>query len=84
VEPRWTELFDDNDNAYYEAASPYHDDGSPFMWRLRQRLVAGEIEWYEDHDSELMDSSGPAFWPSIEDAKVAIAAAHENIIQTEY
>lgn len=78
-EPQWTELFDDMDNSYFEARSPYHDEGSPIMWRLRQRLAGNEIEWYEAHDAELMDVL-EGTWKTIEEAKQAIAEAHQNII----
>lgn len=78
----WTELFDEDDNRYYEAHSPYHDDGSPIMWRLRQRIVDGVVEWYEDHDSELMDGP-PDRWEFLESAKEDIQDAHEEIIRHE-
>lgn len=32
----WYEEHDDKDNSIWEAPSPYHDDGSAFMWRLKQ------------------------------------------------
>ena len=79
--PAWREEFDDDDNSIWEAPSPYHDDGDPICWRLRQRLFGNKIEWYEDHDAELMDCDSPETWASIEEAKAAIIIEHSSIIR---
>jgi hypothetical protein len=79
---RWHETTDNNDNTVWEGQSPYvpDEDGAAFEWRLRQRVVADKIEWYESHDAELMGDHAPESWPTIEEAKAAIQKAHEGII----
>lgn len=77
---QWTELLDDDDNTCLEAPSPYTNDGDPIMWRLRQRLINNKKQWYECHDSELMDIL-PDFWRTLKKAKKAIQEAHDGIIQ---
>lgn len=76
---RWESLTDDDDNTYYEAESPYHDDGSPIHWRLRPRLIGDAIEWYEDHDDELMPDTGPDCWGDLTDAMRDIQEMDDNI-----
>lgn len=76
----WTEHFDDNDNSYWEALSPYTNDGPPIMWRIRQRLGDNRIEYYEDHDQELLQHA-PDYWITLGDAQEAIEKAHRNIIE---
>lgn len=77
----WTEHFDDNDNSWWEARSPYIHDGDSFMWRLRQKLVENRIEWYADHDQECGgDWNGDSFL-SLEEAKVAVNESHQRILQ---
>lgn len=83
MEPKWHEEIDDMDNSTWEAASPYHDDDSPFYWRLRPRISGNQIEWYECHDLELMDEDSPRGWPTLEEAKAGIAARHAEIIEAE-
>lgn len=81
--PVWTEEIDDMDNSIWEADSPYHDDGTPFLWRLQPRISVNKIEWYECHDFELMDMNDIGGWPTIEEAKAAIAVKHAEIITNE-
>lgn len=80
---QWDEGYDDNDNSYWVAPSPFHDDGVHFAWRLRQRLVGNKIEWYAAHDSELGGDCNGITWRSIEEAKAAVQEAHDDIIRTE-
>ncbi len=80
---RWDEDYDNNDNSYWIAPSPFHDDGVPFEWRLKQRLVGNKIEWYAAHDSELGGDCNGITWPTIEAAKAAVQDAHNDIIRTE-
>lgn len=79
-EPYWFELLDDNNNIVYEALSPYNNDGAAICWRVRQRLVNNQIEWYEDHDEELMGGRCTITYTTIEEAKADIAIAHKEII----
>lgn len=75
----WSEEFDDNDNSIWEAASPFGDgsDGEqldPFYFRLKQRLVANRIEWYDASDADIMskdDEADPRTWATLEEAKAA-------------
>ena len=78
----WHEDWDDDDNSIWEGASPYHDDGSPIYWRLKQRLVENKIEWYAAHDAELGPEDVPPF-DSLEHAKSECQKAHDHIIQCE-
>lgn len=82
-EPIWHEEFDDDDNSIWEARSPYHVDDDPLDWRLKQRLVANQIQWYEAHDSELIGQEGADFWWSLEEAKAAVVKAHKTILEYE-
>jgi hypothetical protein len=75
----WTELFDDLDNSYYEAPSPYYVDDAPIMWRLRQGLVGNKHNWHEAHDEELMDLI-PEAWRTLKAAQRAIQKAHDGLL----
>lgn len=33
---QWENVYDDDDNDLWEAASPYHDEGNPFCFRIRK------------------------------------------------
>jgi hypothetical protein len=84
LNPVWTETFDDDDNSIWEATSPYHYDGSPFYWRLKQRLCNNNIEWYEAHDLELMSTDGEIrTWETGIEAMDAISQDHRDIICSE-
>jgi len=75
-EYNWIEDADSDENTIWLLQSPY-DEG--FIFRLKQRLVANTIEWYEAHDPELMDCY-PGSWESIEYAKIAVEQAYRNIV----
>lgn len=80
---QWKELSDDDGNSYYEASSPYHNDGAPIMWRLRQKLRDNRIMLYEDHDTELVGKyDEPLYWEKghLTFAKDHIAKMHTEII----
>lgn len=74
----WHELHDDNDSPCWEAASIYHDDGSPFYFRIG---MFGKL-YAEDSDSELR--KGPRrTWPTLEAAKGDLQRDHERMIHAE-
>lgn len=73
----WSHHFDQNDNSYWEAVSPIHDELSPFYWRLRQRFFADKRQWYQDHDKEL-PNCGTQF-DSEYDAKAHIESKHRTL-----
>jgi len=79
----WTGENDDMGNTTWEAASPYHEDGHPFMWRIKPRLGDNKVEFYECHDLELMDEESPQGWPTIEVAKAMIEQKHAEIMEAE-
>lgn len=77
------EELDDDDNTYWEFASPYTIDDDKIIWfRVRQRLSSNRIEWYADHDAELGGKTGD-FWLTIDDAKRDIKKAFDNILRSE-
>lgn len=84
--PRWWEQFEDDGDGetYWDAASPYcyDDEGDPICWRLKARIENGRFEWYEAHDAELMTGQ-PEAWPTLEEAKAAIAVKHAEIAKVE-
>ena len=78
----WHEDYDDDDNSMYEAASPYHNDGSPFYFRIRQRLRDNKHEFYEASDAEvMMDEEDPRTWATLNEAKAAIQADANDIVR---
>lgn len=78
----WHEEYDDDDNSIYEAASPYHDDGSPFYFRIRQRLRDNKHEFYEASDAEvMMDEDDPRIWESLEAARAAMQTDADDIMR---
>ena len=83
--PAWVETWDDDDNSIWESPSPYYEDGSPFYWRLMQRLVDNRIEWYDASDAELRGDTHKT-WTSLTEAKAMIALEnleHARFIQEE-
>ena len=49
----WTEHYDDNDNCYWEAPSPFADQSEdPFYFRIRQRLCDNRIEYFDASDAD--------------------------------
>lgn len=76
----YAEEFDDNDNTIWTASSPFHDDGSPFMFRIKQRLFMDNHEFYEASDAELI-LDDPRIWDSLEEAQQAIQNDTDEIIK---
>jgi hypothetical protein len=77
---KWTEDFDDEGNSVWEGDSPYHDDGVPFAWRIRQRLVNNLVEWYDDSTAELRDPFERNWWTTLKAAKEYFEVAHTSIL----
>ena len=75
----WSTTYDDLDNTEWEADSLYHDDGSHFKFRIKQRLENDRIEFYCDSDGELTGTGGGEFWLSLVEAKAAMQKANDNI-----
>ena len=75
----WSNVLDDNDNTVWEGPSPYHDEGSPFLWRLRQKLEGDGVVWYADHDAELGGEGEE--WRTLNEAKVTCQASHDSILK---
>jgi hypothetical protein len=75
--PVWHPELLGEENMMWSAESPYHDDGSPFMWRLIKTHGA----WKECHERELCDGE-PRFWDDYEAAMVDIAKRHIEIVQS--
>ena len=83
----WRVETDDDDNSYWEGASPYTSDSDPdavpdIFWRLRQRLFRNVIWWYTDSDAELGGETGDC-WVSLDAAKLATQKAHDHVISCE-
>lgn len=79
----WYIDYDENDNACYTASSVYHDDGSPFKYRLNQFLRNGKIEWtFEKSDGEVLgeDMEG-RIWRTSGAAKRFVERREKSIIQ---
>ncbi len=75
----WYEDADDDENPTWEAPSPWHDGGDPFMFRIRMRLRSGCIEYYDASDDECGMSG--EWWPTLETAKAAYEEARKTILR---
>lgn len=80
---QWEALEDDDGNLYFEADSPYADDGVRFLWRLRPRMRRNKIVWVADHASELGGDCDGIEWDSLAEAQAAVLDAHNHIIKCE-
>lgn len=81
----WDEMWDEKsefDNYMWEAVSPYADEDSPFLFRIRQRLREGKIEFYDDSAPELREEGEDRYWFSLDEAKSAIQAEANDIAQS--
>ena len=78
----WHAESDDNDNTFFEAASPYSSDGESvdIHWRIRQKLEQDKIVWYADHDGELVDSAAEDEWAMLTHAIKYITKQHADIV----
>lgn len=65
----WFTDCDEDGNTIWEAASPYNDEGTPFYYRIRQRLYNDKIEYYEDSDDILVNDDSDGAWDSLDEAK---------------
>lgn len=74
---KWIEDFDCDGNSFWTAKSAYQDEGDPICFRLCQQLVNNQVEWYEDHDAELMGFEHKETWTCLEEAKVAVEQSNE-------
>lgn len=72
----WIEDTDSDNNTIWLLQSPYEEG---FKFRLKQRLIADNIEWFEAHDPELMGDK-PDWWLNIGEAKAAIEQCYRNIL----
>lgn len=71
------------DNHLWEASSPCHDDGSPFMFRICQRLREDKHEFYEASDAEVMiDEEEPRSWETLDEAKAAMQTDADDIVNS--
>lgn len=75
----WLEFTDEDGNTCWRARSIYHHEGRPLFWRLRQRLMENQVEWYEAHDPELSQHEPRAF-VSLIHAKQAIQEFQDCLI----
>jgi hypothetical protein len=78
----WHKDYDASENTIWEAASPLHDDGSPFYWRLIPKLEGDQVRWYEGHDAELANGVVNSF-DTLDEGKAFIQEKHDRII-SEY
>jgi hypothetical protein len=77
----WIGEDDESGNTTWTASSPYHDDGTPLLWRIKPRLSSNQVEWYEAHDGELMGEETPRTWPNADVAKAIIGLRHLEIMR---
>lgn len=75
----WHELHDEHGRPYWEAVSIYHDDGSPFCFRIRK---FGAL-YREASDAELMSHAPRRTWRMLEEAKGDLQREHERMIHAE-
>jgi hypothetical protein len=76
----WTCEDDDMGNTTRTAPSPIHDEGTPFLWRIKPRLSDNKVEWYECHDLELMDKESLRAWPTVGCAKAGVEDRHAEML----
>ena len=74
----WHKDIDNFDNDMWLLYSPYHDEGTPFEFRLYQRYVDNRVEWYCNHDAELGDNED--FWFDLKTAKEAIEKCYDQCL----
>lgn len=76
---KWQKAPDANLNTTWFAVSPLSGDTLAVMWRLKQEVFQDAIVWTGDHDERLGAYSD--MWPTIEEAKAAVQAAHDAILR---
>lgn len=73
----WEEELDDDDNTLYSAVTLYHDEGSPFYYRVEPVMQGNKILWSVDKsDGELLDEIPDPF-ESPEAAKAYCEAEYD-------
>lgn len=83
-ELEWIEEQDNDDLTEWSAASIYHDDGFPFMFRIKEQPIGSGpcVTYHETSDAELM-SEAPRTWESLQVAKETLQAEHIAMIAAE-
>lgn len=77
----WSIRYDDEDRLIYETPSPYHDEGSFFMFRIRED---GPGKFVLVSDAELMiPSSRDLVFDDIENAKAHCERDYAEILKSE-
>lgn len=80
----WDEECDDDDNTVHSAASPYHDDGSPFRWRISPVVREDRLVWTLDgSDAECMPDDDEHRFTSLDEAKATCQRWCDEIIESE-
>lgn len=79
----WAIHYDEYDNVYLEAESPYQDDGVPILWRLRRRFCHNRLEWYNASDDELYGTVDGTCWLMERDAREAVQKAHDQLLSDQ-
>jgi hypothetical protein len=74
----WREDFDDDDNSKWDAPSLYHDDGSPFMFRLIQ-ILRNDCIWWESRSDDECGGPLDGPWSTLDEAKLSCEAANAVI-----
>jgi hypothetical protein len=65
----YREDYDENDNPIYAAQSCYHDDGSPYYWRVKPILWDMKILWKNCSDEDIRAKYDEEVFDSLEDAE---------------
>ena len=78
----WHEEYDENDNTIWEAAAPYADEcGSPFYFRIKQKLEDNKRIFYDASDEDIRGDYRRD-WESIDEAKTDLEKDNESIIKS--
>jgi hypothetical protein len=65
----YREDWDDNDNPIYAAQSYFHDEGSPYYWRVKPILWDMKILWKNCSDVDIRSKHDEDVFDSLEDAE---------------
>lgn len=78
---RWHVVHEEGtDIRTFEAASSFHDDGSPFYYRIKEIDDPADA-FVEASDAELIHPTGIRTWPTLQQAQVALQKDHEEAIK---
>ncbi len=72
---QWEESWDEKGRMEWEALSGYHDEGSPF----RFRITKFKTHYRETSDADIIDSP-PRRWASLGEAQAALQADYDAMI----